>query len=422
MIRASTSFLRRCSIAGVNVSGKTLARASFFSTYNARINHEETIIKMSENLKEKTPYEELLFGHTFSDHMLEVDWKKDEGWQTPVISEYKNFSMSPACVALHYALQCFEGMKAYKDKQGRVRLFRPERNMVRMNDSMARLSMPPLDQENYLECIKQLVRLDHSWVPDQMGYSLYIRPTAIGTSPFLGVHASEEVKVYTILSPVGPYYSSKSKPVTLLADEDNVRAWPGGVGNVKVGGNYAPTIDVGAKAMAKGYSQVLWLYGDAHEITEVGAMNIFFLMKKTTAQDSPLELVTAPLTRGDVLPGVTRDSIIQLVREHEGLREQLRGFSGEPIDVVERWVGMPEVARAEQEGRLVESFGAGTAAIVSPVSAIGYSGRDVQIPVGGDSASLVGRSSGLSLAEHIRDKIQDIQYGLEEHPFSVIIS
>ena len=146
--------------------------------------------------------------------------------------------------------------------------------------------------------------MDESWVPNEMGYSLYIRPTAIGTSPFLGVHASEEIKVFTILSPVGPYYTSKSKPVSLLADEENVRAWPGGVGHVKVGGNYAPTIDVGAKAMEKGYQQVLWLYGDNHEITEVGAMNIFFVLKKDTSKDSPLELVTAPLDRGDVLPGM----------------------------------------------------------------------------------------------------------------------
>lgn len=218
--------------------------------------------------------------------------------------------------------------------------------------------------------------MDAAWVPDELGYSLYIRPTAIGTSPFLGVHASEEVKVYTILSPVGPYYSSgKSKPVTLLADQENVRAWPGGVGDVKVGGNYAPTIDVGAKAMAKGYSQVLWLYGDKHEITEVGAMNIFFVLKKNATEDSPLELVTAPLTRGDVLPGeavflfcsvlscphsllsasgVTRDSIMELCRSDEDLQRKLAGFSSQPIEVTERWVSMPELVQAEKEGRVSE--------------------------------------------------------------------
>lgn len=424
MLRASSSPLLRLA---ASVGGKKtlLARAcgaplaSSFSTYNARINSEGTIIRKSDNLKKQTPYTELLFGHTFTDHMLEVDWKKEEGWQTPVISEFKNFSMSPACVALHYALQCFEGMKAYKDKQGRVRLFRPEKNMARLNASMRRLSMPPLDEKGYLECIKQLVNVDAAWVPDEMGYSLYIRPTAIGTSPFLGVHASEEVKVYTILSPVGPYYSSgKSKPVTLLADEKNVRAWPGGVGDVKVGGNYAPTIDVGAKAQEQGYSQVLWLYGDDHEITEVGAMNIFFVLKKTTAQDSPLELVTAPLTRGDVLPGVTRDSIISLCRNDK----ELQGTFSQKLEVTERWVTMKELVLAEKEGRLVESFGAGTAAIVSPVSAIGYNGRDLQIPHGEESAALMGRQGGKSVAELVRDKILDIQYGVEEHPYSVLIN
>mmetsp|Transcript_7052 Transcript_7052/g.11810 ORF Transcript_7052/g.11810 Transcript_7052/m.11810 type:complete len:418 (+) Transcript_7052:68-1321(+) len=417
MIRAPSSLRRVC-----NRRCGLPVRPSFFSTYNARINPDATIVHKSTNLKEKTPYSELLFGHTFSDHMLEVDWKKEEGWQAPVISEYKNFSMSPACVALHYALQCFEGMKAYKDKQGHVRLFRPDRNMARMNSSMARLSMPPLDEEGYLECIKQLLRVDESWVPDEHGYSLYIRPTAIGTSPFLGVHASEEVKVYTILSPVGPYYSSKSKPVSLLADEENVRAWPGGVGDVKVGGNYAPTIDVGAKAQEKGYSQVLWLYGDSHEITEVGAMNIFFVLKKTTAEDSPLELATAPLDRGDVLPGVTRDSILELCKTNADLREKLSGFSDTPMEVNERWVSMPELVQAEKEGRLVESFGAGTAAIVSPVCAIGYGGRDIQVPVGSASAAVAGRGHELSVAELVRNKILDIQYGVEEHPYSVLIN
>jgi branched-chain amino acid aminotransferase len=148
MIRAPAAFLR------IRSSSSRLGRA--LSSYNARINPDTTVIHKSSNLKQKTPYEELLFGHTFSDHMLEVDWKKEEGWQVPVISEYKNFSMSPACVALHYALQCFEGMKAYKDKEGRVRLFRPDKNMARMNSSMARLSMPALDEQGYLECIKQV--------------------------------------------------------------------------------------------------------------------------------------------------------------------------------------------------------------------------------------------------------------------------
>lgn len=354
--------------------------------------------------------------------MLEIDWHKETGWRKPVISEYKNFSISPASVTFHYALQCFEGMKAYKDKEGRVRLFRPDRNMVRLNSSMTRLSMPALDKEGFLECIKQLIRLDESWVPDEVGYSLYIRPTAIGTSPYLGVHASEEVKLYCLLSPVGPYYSSKSKPVKLLADPSSVRAWPGGVGNVKVGGNYAPTIDVGAKAMQKGYSQVLWLYGDNHEVTEVGAMNIFFLLKDTQAADSPLELVTAPLTRGDILPGVTRDSILQLCRTDAALQASLRGSSSQPLRVSERWLNMAELVKAAEEGRLIESFGAGTAAIVSPVSAIGYGGRDLDIPVGAQSAALVGRESGASLAETLRDKILRIQYGTEEHPFSVLIN
>lgn len=186
--------------------------------------------------KDKLPLDKLLFGRSFSDHMLTIDWHTETGWDEPQILPYGNLSLSPAIVALHYGLECFEGMKAYKDKQGRIRMFRPDLNMQRLKFSMERLAMPELDTDAFLECIKQLLRLDESWIPDKEGYSLYIRPTAIGTSPFLGVHASEQIKLYVINSPVGPYYKGGFNPVKLYADTDNVRAWPGGVGNAKVGG------------------------------------------------------------------------------------------------------------------------------------------------------------------------------------------
>lgn len=388
-----------------------------FSTYNDTIDTSSILVKKTHSPKVKTPNQDLLFGHTFTDHMLEVDWNAETGWGTPIIHEYQNFSLSPAIVGLHYGLQCFEGMKAYKDAQGGVRLFRPMMNMERMDSSMKRLAMPPLDKAGFLECIKELVRTDSSWVPQEDGYSLYIRPTAIGTSPFLGVHASEEVKVYCILSPVGPYYKTgAAKPVSLMADPKHVRAWPGGVGNVKVGGNYAPTIHVGAQAAQKGYSQILWLFGDDHEVTEVGAMNIFFVMKTSAAPDAPLELVTAPLDRGDVLPGVTRNSILQLCRSDWGKQQ-----FGENLQVNERWVKMAEIVKARDEGRLVEAFGAGTAAIVSPVDHIGYIDDDIRIPVGEGSAQMMGRSDGASVADKVREQLLDIQYGRTEHEWSVLL-
>lgn len=187
--------------------------------------------------------EELAFGRTFTDHMLEVDWNTTTGWGAPRIVPYGDIAISPAATGLHYGIQCFEGMKAYKDADGNVRLFRPQMNMARLNKSMTRLAMPRIDlNDSFLECIKELVKLDANWIPDKDGYSMYLRPCAIGTAPYLGVHASEMVKLFCIASPVGPYYKNGFAPIRLLADTENARAWPGGVGNAKVGGNYGPTI------------------------------------------------------------------------------------------------------------------------------------------------------------------------------------
>lgn len=202
--------------------------------------------------------ETLQFGRTFTDHMLSIDWNNKTGWTTPLISEHSNLSLSPASLVLHYGIECFEGMKAYLDANGHIRLFRPQLNMKRMQDSMNRLALPPLDMDGLLRCIKQLLVVDKRWIPSKDGYSLYIRPTAIATSPYLGVQAPSHAKVFVILSPVGPYYKSGFAPVKLYADSLNVRAWPGGVGNVKVGGNYGPTIALSRDALEKhGCQQVL---------------------------------------------------------------------------------------------------------------------------------------------------------------------
>jgi branched-chain amino acid aminotransferase len=297
------------------------------------------VITPTTSPKPKLPLDALLFGRSFTDHMLSIDWSQETGWARPQISPLQDLNISPAATGLHYGIQCFEGMKAYKDKKGTIRMFRPDRNMDRMDFSMQRLAMPRLDKAGFMECIKQLLRLDSSWIPSEDGYSMYIRPTAIGTSPYLGVHASEDVKLYTILSPVGPYYKGGFKPIKLYADTMNVRAWPGGVGNAKVGGNYAPTILPSKLVAEKGYSQILWLFGPDDQVTEVGAMNIFFVLKKASGG---IELVTAPLTRGDILPGITRQSILELARE----------WKDQQIEVSERWITMPEIAEAEKQGRV----------------------------------------------------------------------
>jgi len=252
--------------------------------------------------------------------------------------------------------------------------------------------MPGTDfvPEELIRCIGELVRVDQDWIPSGEGYSLYLRPTVIATHPYLGVSPPDDLLLYVITSPVGPYYASGFDPVRLTADTPYVRAWPGGSGNSKVGGNYAPTMKPGRDAAAKGYSQILWVFGEKEEVTEVGAMNVFFLLENT--KNGRRELVTPPLDRGDILPGVTRQSILELCREW-----------GE-FDVVERWITMPEIRDAAEEGRLVEAFGAGTAAIVTPISGIQYRGSDIEIPATGD------------LTKRLFSDLMGIQYGRVEGP------
>jgi branched-chain amino acid aminotransferase len=200
--------------------------------------------------------EGLAFGREFADHMLEVDWDSKQGWGTPRITPYGVIPLSPAAMVFHYALECFEGMKAYKDKDGNIRLFRPDCNMARLNDSLRRLYMPEVDGEQVTELIKSLLRLDQRWVPEGDGFSLYLRPTAIATDPFLGVSVADECKLFVITSPVGPYYPEGFKPIKLLADDKNVRAWPGGSGGTKLGANYGPTIAPAMAANDEGCAQV----------------------------------------------------------------------------------------------------------------------------------------------------------------------
>mmetsp|Transcript_39345 Transcript_39345/g.95217 ORF Transcript_39345/g.95217 Transcript_39345/m.95217 type:complete len:390 (+) Transcript_39345:83-1252(+) len=345
--------------------------------------------------------EDLVFGTTMSDHMLMIEWETTNGWSAPKIVPYQNLSLSPAATSLHYGLQCFEGMKAYKSLDGdeSLRLFRPDKNMERLSNSMDRLHMPgaDFDRKELEKCIAELVKIDEEWIPSGEGYSLYIRPTCIATHPFLGLSSPTSLLMYVITSPVGPYYKSGFDPIRLTADTSYVRAWPGGTGNSKVGGNYAPTMKPQAEATESGYSQVLWLFGENREVTEVGSMNLFFLIKdKATGKP---ELVTPPLTRGDILPGVTRDSILHLVK------------TWGDIDVSERFPTMPEIQEAANDGRLVEAFGAGTAAVVTPISCIKYNGEDIEIPAVG------------SVTQRVWDEITGIQYGKIEGPegWSVVV-
>lgn len=342
----------------------------------------------TKRFKNRPKNEDLKFGVTLSDHMLMIEWNQSQQWCPPRIVPTQDLKISPAASSLHYGLECFEGMKAYKSiPDQNLLLFRPDLNMQRLSNSMERLHMPghDFDQAELLECIKALVRLDKDWIPYGDGYSLYIRPTVIATHKFLGLAAPESLLLFCITSPVGPYYKSGFNPVRLTADTSYVRAWPGGTGNCKVGGNYAPTMKPQADAVKEGYSQVLWLFGEDDSITEVGAMNIFFLLED--ADTGRRQLVTPPLTRGDILPGVTRRSILELTK------------SWGEFDVMERFPTMPEIRDAAEAGRLVEAFGAGTAAVVTPIECIKYKGVDVEIPATGH------------LTQRIWDELTGIQYG-----------
>lgn len=280
-------------------------------------------------------------------------------------------------------------MKAYKSLDDEsLRMFRPDMNMKRLASSMDRLHMPgaDFDHNELIQCISELVKLDEKWVPYGEGYSLYLRPTVIATHKFLGLAAPDSILLYVITSPVGPYYKTGFQPIRLMTDTNYVRAWPGGTGMAKVGGNYAPTMKPQFLAAEQGYSQVLWLFGENEEITEVGAMNVFFYLINEKTQLP--ELVTAPLTRGDILPGVTRDSILHLAR------------SWGDFEVSERYATMPEIVKAAEDGRLIEAFGAGTAAVVTPISSIRHKGKDIGISA--DTGELTKR---------IWNEITGIQYG-----------
>ncbi|XP_062512590.1 branched-chain-amino-acid aminotransferase, cytosolic-like [Corticium candelabrum] len=359
------------------------------------LKHEGCIIERTTKLKPKPDnVSSVAFGTVFTDHMLEVEWDAAEGWKTPKISEFHNLSLSPGSVVLHYALEVFEGTKAYRGDDGKVRLFRPIENMKRMNNSAKRLSLPTFDGEEFVKCIKDLVRVDADWVPSEPNTSLYIRPTMIGTRPSLGVGPSNTALLYVVLCPVGPYFKSGFKPVSLLADPRFVRSFKGGIGDTKAGGNYGGTIFVQLEAEKQGCQQVLWLYGQDELLTEVGTMNVFLHWTNEAGEN---ELVTPPLD-GLILPGVVRKSLIELAQQWG------------TIKVSERRITMAETVKAVKDGRLKEMFGAGTACVVCPVDRILYHGENLPISCPTDG-----------LAKRFLNELTSIQYGRTPHEWSVSI-
>jgi branched-chain amino acid aminotransferase len=319
-----------------------------------------------------------------------MKWDRQNGWHDAEICPYKNFNMDPAAMVYHYGQAIFEGLKAYKGEDDQIFMFRPEDNLERMNSSALRMCMPRIPVEKVLKGIKALVYLDRDWIPTGDGATLYLRPTMIAVEPALGVRPSEQYYFFVIMSPVGAYYTEGFNPTKIWVTDKYVRAVKGGVGHVKTAGNYAASLMAAEEAHKAGYTQVLWL--DACErkyIEEVGTSNIFFKIGD--------DLITPPLG-GSILGGITRDSVMQLAKSWD-------------INVIEKQITIDEVIAAIEDGSLLEAFGSGTAAVISPIGELCYQEKKYVI-AGGKTGEL---------SRRLFDDLQAIQNGKQDDPFKWIV-
>lgn len=342
-----------------------------------------------ENKNVKIP-ENLIWGHSFTDNCFLMKYSDTLGWHDAKITKLTNLEIHPAAMVFHYGQTVFEGLKAYKNDKGEITLFRPNKNIERMNKSCKRLVMPEIPEDVFMEALKKLITLEKNWIPTGYGESLYIRPFMFATQPALGVKPSNEYLFVIILSPVGAYYPEGFKPVKILVEEHYVRAAKNGLGECKTAANYAASLLAAHEAKQKGFSQVLWL--DAIErkyLEEVGTMNIFINFDD--------EIVT-PELNGSILHGVTRDSVLTLLRDWG-------------MNVSERKISIDEVWEKHKQGKLISAFGTGTAAIISPISHFSYKGETITINNG-----IVGE-----LDKKLFDEISKIQYGLVEDKFNWVI-
>ena len=326
------------------------------------------------------------FGTQFTDHMFCMEWEEGKGWHNAQIKPYSPLMIEPSAMVLHYAQMSFEGLKAYHTESGKNVLFRPRENFKRMNRTSIRMCMPEVEVEEVLDVLKKLLTIDSKWIPKEEGTSLYIRPAMIATEEAIGLKVSSKYLFFIILSPVGAYYSQGFNPVNILVSDKYVRAVPGGVGDAKTGGNYAASTLAEKEAKEKGYTQVLWLDAVKRSfIEEVGAMNIFFVVKG--------KIITPKLT-GSILPGITRMSVLELGK-----------FWG--LEVEERRISIKEVLTGIENGSVSEVFGSGTAAVITPVGILNYKGKEFMIGDGNTGA----------IAMRFFMQLTGIQYGKEVDPF-----
>ena len=318
--------------------------------------------KIKYELSEKfTPInlpDNLGFGKFFTNHAFEMDYTPEKGWHNPTIKPLENLIMHPATMFLHYGQGIFEGLKAFKTDAGDVVIFRAEKHIERLNNSARRICIPEVDPRLMLQALTELVSIEKDWIPTKHGESLYIRPFIFGSDPFLGVKPSSNYKLLIVLSPVGAYYPEGFKPVKILAQDDYVRAVRKGLGACKTPANYAASLLASEEARKKGFTQVLWLDGiEQKYIEEVGTMNIFIVFKNEIA---------TPKLNGSILPGVTRDSVIQILKDWN-------------MNVTERLISIDEVVTEYKAGNLVGVFGTGTAAIISSVGLLNYKGLEMEL-------------------------------------------
>jgi branched-chain amino acid aminotransferase len=326
------------------------------------------------------------FGDIFSDHMFLMDYETGKGWFNARIEPYHDLTINPAAMALHYGQEIFEGLKAYYGVDHGIYLFRPRENFKRFNHSARRICMPEVDVDLAMEGMKKLILLDKDWVPKSQGTSLYIRPTMLATEPHLGVRPAHGYLCFIIVGPVGAYYKEGLNPVKIFVEDKYVRAAIGGTGETKTAGNYAASLLAAEEAKEKGFTQVLWLDAAQRKyIEEVGTMNMFFVLND--------EVITAPLD-GSILPGITRDSVIRMVKDW-GLK------------MTERSLAIDELIERAKDGSLQEAFGTGTAAVISPVGQVTYKGEDYVV-AGGKMGKL---------SQRLYNEIVGIQYAEKEDPY-----
>lgn len=346
----------------------------------------------TEHPKTKPAADGIPFGTYFTDHMFLMDYTGGKGWVNPRIVPYGPISLEPSAMVFHYAQEIFEGLKAYRTAGGSIQLFRPIENIRRMNSSGERLCIPVVPEELYMEALKELVKLEKDWVPSAPDTSLYIRPFIIATDPHVGVHASHTYIFAIITCPVGSYYPEGMSPVKIMIESKDVRAVRGGTGAAKCGGNYAASLRAGERAAKSGFSQVLWLDGiERRNIEEVGAMNVMFKINGK---------VITPELGGSVLPGITRKSAIEILKQW--------GY-----EVHERAFSIHELIAAAGDGSLEEAWGTGTAAVISPIGQIRYEGKDYYL--GGNKPDKLDRIGDVT--HRLYDTLTGIQWGKIPDPY-----